>query len=251
MRERYPEIDALTAALRKRLARLRAAEREGFRHWMELSWIHHDSALEGMVTQLEEVRDALRGVPPMDSGLVPVYREIANHHTAIGLVREEAARKRLRVRMTFTRGLYDLFAGAASDPRKSCYRRDIPIHRLYFHDIAPPDRIAYRMKRLLSWTDSADFRRHHPVAAGILFHHRFMEVFPCPSHSGKIGRLLLNLILLHHGYEPVVFHSTDRHRYYESLRAGPDDLAAMAEESFENSLRSWLKLVEQRRVLVV
>jgi Fic family protein len=251
MKERYPELEALTATLTKRVARLRVAEREGFHRWLEYSWIHHDSALEGLVTQIEEVREAVAGINPVDSGLVPVYRELRNHQAAIQVIREEAARKKLRLRMDLVRGLYHLFAGEEDDPRTSCYRRDIPIHRLYFHDIAPPDRIAYRMQRLLSWSDSADFRRHHPVSAAVLLHHRFMEAFPFPSHSGKIGRLLLNLVLLHHGFFPIVIHSTDRHRYYESLRGEPDELALLGEEAADNSMRSWLKLAQQRRMLVV
>ncbi|MBI5489562.1 MAG: Fic family protein [Deltaproteobacteria bacterium] len=250
MKERYPEIEAQTAVLRRRLARLRVAEREGFHRWVEYSWVHHDSALEGLVTQIDEVREAAAGVNPVDSGLLPVYRELRLHLEAVRLVREESGRKKLRVRMDFVRGLYHHFVGDADDPHTSCYRRDIPIHRLYFHDIAPPDRIAYRMQRIVSWSDSADFRRHHPFSAAVILHHRFMEAFPFPSHSGKIGRLLMNLVLLHHGFFPVVVHSTDRHRYYESLRGEPEDLSAMIEESADNSLRSWTKLTEHRRMLV-
>lgn len=250
MKERYPEIESLTATLKKRIARLRVAERDGFRNWMMLSWIHHDSALEGLVTQVEEVREALSGGNPVDSGLAPVYRELRVHRQAIEMALEEAARKKLKLRMEFMRALYALFTGETIDARTNCYRRDIPIHRLYFHDIAPPDRIGYRVQRLIDWSDSAEFRRHHPISAAILLHHRFMEAFPFPSHSGKIGRLLLNMVLLHHGYQPVVVHSTDRHRYYESLRGDPEDLGLIVEEAAENTLRSWIKLCEQRRMLV-
>lgn len=250
MKERYPEIETLTATLNKRIARLRVAERQGFHNWKMLSWIHHDSAIEGLVTQVDEVREALAGGNPVDSGLVPVYRELRVHREAIERVTEEAARKKLKLRMEFVRGLYALFLGEPIDSRVNCYRRDIPIHRLYFHDIAPPDRIGYRMQRLVDWSDSAEFRRHHPISAATLLHHRFMEAFPFPSHSGKIGRLLLNMVLLHHGYHPVVIHSTDRHRYYESLRGDPEELGLIIEEAAENTLRSWIKLCDQRRMLV-
>jgi Fic family protein len=70
-----------------------------------------------------------------------------------------------------------------------------------------------------------------------------MEIFPFSQHSGKIGRLLANLVLLHSGYEPVVIHSSDRHRYYEALRAEIEELSVIIEDSMENTLRSWLKLV--------
>lgn len=250
MKDRYPGLDDLTAALNKRLARLRVAERNGFHKWMILSWIHHDSAIEGIVTQMEEVRDALAGVSPVDSGLVPIYREVCAHRAAIERLTEEARRKRLRLRTEFVRGLYELFVGERVSSLGSCYRKDIPIHRLYFHDIAPPDRIAYRMQRLIEWTGSAEFRRYHPMWAATLLHYRFMETFPFPNYSGKIGRLLLNMVLMHHGYHPVVVHATDRQRYYESLRGDPEDLGEVIEEAAQNSLQSWIKLCDRRSILL-
>jgi Fic family protein len=251
MKERFPELDALTADLRRMTAKLRQPERENYQRWMEWTWIHHDSAIEGVVTQLEEVKEALSGTQPSDSGLVPVYDEIRAHREAIRLVQEEAARKAVRLRMTFLRDLYALFSGLDLSAGKNCYRRDIPIHRLYFHDIAAPERIGYRMKRLVAWADSAEFRKHHAISAAILLHYQFMEVFPFPTHSGKIGRLIMNLVLMNSGYDPVVIHASDRHRYYESLRGEPEDLAQVVEEAMENSLRSWAKILEQRRMLDV
>lgn len=251
MKERFPEIDALTADFRKKAARLRQSERDELARWIEFSWIHHDNALEGTVTQLEEIRDAIAGATPGDSSLLPVYRVVRSQKAGIDRVREEAGRKQVRLRIGLIRELHALFLEDGVDPKKVPYRRDIPIHRLYFHDIAVPEKIAQRMTRLLAWADSAEFRKHHPIAAAVLFHHKFMEVFPFQAHSGRVGRLLLNLILMHGGYEPVVIHGTDRHRYYEGLREDPADLARIVEDAMDNSLRSWARMVTQRHLLVV
>lgn len=250
MKERYPEIDAATALLDRRLRRVRVAEQQAFARSVDRVWIHHDSALDGLVVPMEEINAATSGQAPADSGLAPIYREVEAHLKAITKVREEAARRKPGIRMSFIRDLYETFAGEHYDPRRTCYRRDIPVHRLYFHEIAGPDRIAYRMNRLLTWANSAEFRKHHAIAAGTIFHYRFMEVFPFPTHSGKIGRLIMNLILISGGYHPVVLHYTDRHRYYESLRGEVEGLARLIEESMENSLRSSIRFVEQRKMLL-
>ncbi|MDI7268259.1 MAG: Fic family protein [Myxococcota bacterium] len=251
LKERYPEIDALTALLARKIRRLRAAESAAIRVVMDRVWIHHDCAIDGLVVPLEEIRAALAGQPPADSSLAPVHREVTAHREAVRKTREEAARAKPPLRMPFVLDLYGTFAGERYDPHKSCYRRDVPVHRLYYHDIAAPDRIAYRMKRLIDWAGQPDFRKRHPIAAATLLHHTFMEVFPFPTHSGKIGRLLMNLALMRAGYQPVVLHSADRHRYYESLRGDAEDLAFLVEESMENSLRSSIKLTEQRRMLAM
>jgi Fic family protein len=243
LKERYTQIDELTATLRARVQQLRPTDRENFSRWVLFTWLHHEFAIEGTVTRLDEVREALSGAQPTDSSLVSIYRDLKAHEAAIQLVREEAHRKVLRLRMAFIRKLYDTLSGETGDPRKTPYRRDIPIHRLYFHEVCPPEKIAQRMSRFLAWVDSAEFRKCHPITAALLLHSRFMEIFPFSQHSGKIGRLLANLVLLHSGYEPVVIHSSDRHRYYEALRAEIEELSVIIEDSMENTLRSWLKLV--------
>ncbi len=56
---------------------------------LDMSWIYHDSALEGVVYTFEELRTALSGqAPPVtDSSLQPTYDDIRRHKEAIEFVR--------------------------------------------------------------------------------------------------------------------------------------------------------------------
>jgi hypothetical protein len=64
-----------------------------------------------------------------------------------------------------------------------------------------------------------------------------MQVFPFTENTGRVARLLGNLVLLHAGYRlPVIIHATDRQRYYESLRMPEAVLRDLTMEALDNAL---------------
>jgi len=132
--------------------------------------------------------------------------------------------------------LYEtLFAGVEARAAAE-FRREIPLHRAYFHDIAQPAKIPALMTALLDACESSDFRASHPIQRAAKLQHGFMQVYPYTESSGKIARLLANIVLLHDGYQPCIIHTIDRQRYYESLRLPEPQLRDLVMESMENSL---------------
>ena len=71
-----------------------------------------------------------------------------------------------------------------------------------------------------------------------------MQVFPYTDNSGKVARLLSNLILLHAGMLPAIIHAIDRQRYYESLKQPATSLQAIYMEAVDNSLENAFKYFE-------
>ncbi|NJK89033.1 MAG: cell filamentation protein Fic, partial [Myxococcales bacterium] len=112
----------------------------------ELSWIHHENALEGIVVTHAEVTSALKGRPIS----LDTYPAIRNFRLAMDLVRSVAAEgpavtHEMVLRYHATLGCHD--------PKYQVgrYRKDIPLHRTYFHDIAEPEHIHPRLEKLLRW----------------------------------------------------------------------------------------------------
>ena len=71
--------------------------------------------------------------------------------------------------------------------------------------------------------------------------HSFIQVFPFADHSGKIGRMCSNLILLRNGYLPCIVHSIDRQKYYEAFRGTAASFRVLVMDAMENSLDNALK----------
>jgi Fic family protein len=216
---------------------------------LDMSWIHHDNALEGVVYEPNELVAAVNEQAVTDTALIPVYDEIRQYKTAIDLIRGMAGKKRQDITIDTIRAIYTTLApeeGEAKGPLK--YRKDMPLHRIYFHEIAVPDKIPQAMRSLLHWLSADDtWRTIHPTRIAARAHYQLLHIFPFPKHSGKVARLLMNLILLREGYPPAILHSTDRQRYYDALKTSSDALASIINEALNNAIdsasRYWHRLL--------
>jgi Fic family protein len=235
MRTRYLDIDDRTEDIADRV-RENGAIAQDFLQKYELSWIYHESALEGVIYTSQELATALANQPLADATFVGAFQEIRNHRAAIDLIRTEAKAKKPRVNLTVIKRIYEALGAGIPGRGQAEYRKDMPLHRSYFHEIAPPAKIPLLLGKLVDYCESADFRQSHPLQQASRVHHGLMQIYPFTEGSGKVARLLANLVLLHRGYMPCIIHSIDRQRYYESLRMPEPQLRELMMEAMENAL---------------
>jgi Fic family protein len=236
MRIRYVDIDDRMDDLADRMRSDPELGRE-FQEKYELSWLYHDNALEGLVYSPQELATALATPTLADATFVSALQEIRNHKTALDLVRAEAATKKLKLNLTLARKLYDTLGAGIEGRAAPDYRKDMPLHRSYYHEIAQPPKIQPLLQRLFELVETADFRNAHPIQRGARLHHGFMQIFPFNENSGRVARLLANLVTFNAGYRlPVIIHATDRQRYYDSLRLPEATLRDLTLEAFDNAL---------------
>lgn len=70
----------------------------------------------------------------------------------------------------------------------------------------------------------------HPMEDFAKLHADFERIHPFPDGNGRVGRLVLNLLLVRYGYPPAVIRTADRSRYLEGLRkADADDPGPLGE----------------------
>ena len=85
----------------------------------------------------------------MSARLPPAAAAIAFAVAAMKVVAE--------VDLELVRKLYGIVTPDAV--AKGCpYRKENPLHRLYYHEIAAPEKIVVKMKKLQEWMESDDFR---------------------------------------------------------------------------------------------
>lgn len=252
---RKPLVQALQGSnIEERVSRLRelteaasAEARQRYQQRFDVAWIYHDSALEGVVYSMDELQSALKDEVVTDPTMIPVYDEIRNHMGAIEIIRELAERRRATVTLEVIKKLFAQLAPEELEgkgPPK--YRRDMPLHRLYFHEISHPDKIGYRMRQLVQWlTDPETKKSMHPARMASKAHYQLLHIYPFPRHSGKVARLVMNLILMRAGYPPVVIHATERQRYYEALKNGEDATAVLTNQALGAAVESAIQYYEE------
>jgi Fic family protein len=231
--------------MQKLLAKAPSDAKRTFQERLDMSWIHHDSALEGTVYTFDELRAAIDSQVVSDSALIPVYDEIRQHETAIDLVREIADRKRLTYTLDLVKEIYLALVPEEAEQKGPLYRKDMPLHRLYFHEISAPDKIAPKMRQLVDWMNDPETKRStHTVRLAAKAHFKFMQIYPFPKYSGKVGRLLMNLVLIRQGYPPAILHSTERQRYYDALKTSSNATASLVAEALTASVDSAIRFFE-------
>ena len=245
MANRYQDLDDRSEDVRE-LMRARRDVTPQFEELFELSWIHHDNGLEGIVVTGTEMQAALSplGVVAPDSSTSALYKEIRNHKAAIDFIRAEAHNKKVSFNLTLVRKLHELLSEGFEGRDKAVFRKDMPLHRTYFHEIAQPAKIPAMLDRVLDATGSSEFRESHPIKQAAQLHHGFMQVFPFTENSGKVARLLGNLILLRAEMLPALIHTIDRQKYYESLKQPPTGLRNLYFEALENALENASRFFE-------
>ncbi len=216
-------IEERTAYLEERLKAAPADLQAKYRDDLDMSWISHDSALEGVVYTLPELRTAI-GAGDARHGL-RLEHAAGRARRSAGTARRStssadyAAEEAPPITVDMVKQIYCVLHPEEGDIKTVKYRKDIPQHRLYFHEYAPPDKIAYKVRQIVDWMNDPETRRtRSPVRLAARAHYDLLRVFPFTTDSGKVARLFMNLLLLRSGYPPAIIHSTERQRYYEALK---------------------------------
>jgi Fic family protein len=253
-------LDSKVEALRE--SRQRAGQQvvRIFDDSLDQSWIYHDNALEGIVITHFELKAAIDKRIISDVTLIPTYEEIKNHKLGIEWTRatarewaaEKTDRKAKRKNLITLETFKHVHGILAPDEKAkgSPFRKENPLHRTYYHEIGQPDKILPRLKKLVEWLDEEETAHLHPVERAARFHFRFMSIFPWVKNSGKVARLIMNLMLLRDGFPPVIIHANERQRYYDGLRTEGGSVPLIY-ESLENgidwALRFFSEFAEARR----
>jgi len=241
-------IEERTAYLEDRLKGAAPEVQAKYRDDLDISWIAHDSALEGVVYTVQELRAAIReseASVSFDSSMQPVVEEIRRHREALNFIREYAMKRRQPLTIDTVKRIYCVLHPEEGDAKTAKYRKDIPQHRLYFHEYAPPDKIAYKLRQVIDWVNEPETKRTRtPVRVASRAQYDILRIFPFASDSGKVARLVMNLLLLRGGYPPAIIHSTERQRYYDALKGSSATMHAIVQDAMENSLASIEKLLD-------
>jgi Fic family protein len=239
-RTRYLDLDDRNEDARQ-LMRERSRATKVFMEKYELSWVYHENAIDGMVLTHADLRNAFEPAGVVDSTMLHTWQELRNQRAAIDFVKSEAKAKAVKYNFALVKKLYEVLYKDLPHRNPPQLRHDMPLHRTYFHEIVQPQAIQPGLEQLFDFMASEEFRKMHPVKQATHSHHRFMELFPYSDLSGKVGRMMMNLMLMRAGYMPVIIHSSERQRYYEGLRLPATQFGAIIMDAMDNSLDNLFK----------
>lgn len=210
---------------------------------MEIAYTYNTNAIEGNTLTLQETRLVIREGITIRGKSLSEHLEAKNHPAAIAYVENMVNNPIEEKNVLELHGI--LFSGFCEGA--GSYRNG----QVYLEgrDIMPPPafEVPQLIRDLLDWLKNNP-EELRPIELAAVFHHRFVEIHPFDDGNGRIGRLLLNLLLLKNGYPLTVIKTVDRRRYYDSLQkadnGNPKPIVNFVARCVEQSLDLYLSAVE-------
>ena len=84
--------------------------------------------------------------------------------------------------------------------------------------LAQPQDVKKEMEKLINWYEK-NKEAMYPLELASKFHHKFEKIHPFSDGNGRVGRLLLNYILILNNHYPIIIRKTNRSSYLKSLEA--------------------------------
>ncbi|MFP4523918.1 MAG: Fic family protein [Candidatus Woesearchaeota archaeon] len=85
------------------------------------------------------------------------------------------------------------------------------------HRGSPAERVGEELEGMVAWYKK-NKHKFKPLVLAAIIHNQFEDIHPFQDGNGRVGRLLLNYVLLRHGYPPINILLEDRAEYYRTLQ---------------------------------
>jgi Fic family protein len=86
------------------------------------------------------------------------------------------------------------------------------------HEGAHQNRIRHLLTQLINWYEE-NKAKYPALVLGAVVHNQFENIHPFADGNGRVGRILLNNILLKHGLPPINIDFKNRLEYYQTLKS--------------------------------
>ena len=216
------------------LARLKAE--------LSIEWTYNSNAIEGNTLTLQETRLVLEHGITIKGRNLREHFEAKNHEKAINLV-ESLAKPRYKLSEEDIFGIHELVLENIESEFTGRYRNGQV--RILGANFIPPNhlKIGSYISELIQFANNNPSRLS-TVELVAQVHHRFVWIHPFFDGNGRTARLLMNLLLLKHGYPPAIILKNNRKQYYASLnRASQGDYRSfvlLVAQALERSLDLYL-----------
>lgn len=203
-------IEQMRLEYKKILSRLSANQLRDLFDRFTVNFTYESNALEGNSLTLKDVAIVIHeNVAITGKDLREIY-ETRNSREVVDLV----LKRSFKVRETDVLKMHSMLVREMGVPN------DYKTVPNYLHGrqliTAPPEDVSIEMQRLFKWFEE-NRKKMHPLQLAARFHARFEEIHPFEDGNGRVGRFLVNTILINAGYPPLIIRKTQRVSYFNAL----------------------------------
>lgn len=175
-------------------------------------FVFNTNAIEGSKIQREEVPEILHKPKAEDAEEIET-KGVANAVNYIKATKENLSIKLIKKLHEICFKGSKSFAGqlrsvevAVVDSKGEVMHRGVPSSQLHL-----------ALKDMVSWYGE-NKKKFKPLVLAAIIHNQFEYIHPFQDGNGRVGRLLLNVVLLKNKYPPINITLEDRSEYYWTLQ---------------------------------
>ena len=237
----FARVESLKAELDRRP--LTQGELKRLQKEFLVEFTYNSNAIEGNTLTLRETALVLEGVT-IDKKPLKEHLEIVGHRDAFLYVQQLVSEK-ATVTEKVIKEIHSLVL--IDRPQDKGIYRSIPVRIMGAHnEPLQPYFIPIQMERLIARQMQ---EKRHIIEKAALFHLDIEGIHPFVDGNGRTGRLILNLMLMQHGYPPINVKFADRRRYYDCFESYCKNKTAapmveMLSAYLEEQLRQYLEILK-------
>ena len=251
---RDPFITVLSPSDLKELETLGARGELRVLHLSELDWnrfkeafTYDTNAIEGSLVEAKEVADILRKRNWPEDRSKEDISETYGVAEAVDYIRTTKEHVSLKLIKKLHRIVFK-----NSKPFAGKFREkgvDVVVTDAFgnvVHRGAPSAQVERQLKELIGWYNR-NKKKYPPLVLAAIVHNQFENIHPFQDGNGRVGRLLLNNILLKHNLPPLNIELRNRSQYYAALQVyGKDHNIRPTLELMLKEYRALKKMLRKR-----
>lgn len=226
------------------------------RRYFRIKNIYHSNAIEGNILDVGETRQVVEFGLTLTGKPLKDQAEAKNLAEAVDFLEELATNPNIPIREHEIRQIHTLVLKGIDNENAGKYRLvPVEISGSQFKPPAP-ESIPAQMQEFAEWLANASMPgENHASAQGLInaaiAHTWFVYIHPFIDGNGRVGRLLMNLILMRFGYPIAIVTREDRLRYYDALEISQSsDLSpflSLISECLHESLEEYEEAAKEQR----
>ena len=180
---------------------------------INLEWTYNSNGIEGNTLTLKETQDVLEGIT-VGGKSIKEHLEAINHQKAI-LYLNDLVKENNPITEWNIKSIHQLVLKNIDDENAGRYRRENVTIKGATHISPDYLKVPELMEKLV--LNYKNWNNFHPIIQASLLHGELVKIHPFIDGNGRTSRLLMNLDLMNHGYNPIIIKKEDRLKYYEAL----------------------------------
>ena len=183
--------------------------------WFRIELTYNSNAIEGnTLSRIETALVVEKGLT-IGGKTINEHLEATNHALAIDFIKQQIKRKPCELREKDILKIHEIILDKIDRENAGIYRR-FPVRISGSAVVFPNHRkVQILMDDFFSWLKNEN--KMHPIELACEAHYRLVTIHPFIDGNGRTARLLMNMILMMHGFPVAIIRKNDRLAYLKSL----------------------------------